>query len=561
MGCAAKCEERVLRETNCWDELSRFIKADSECKVWLIGPEMSETKELFSRTGTEVSPMPGNLSFGLFRGTATAFFRAHPGLLAPASQTVAVGLNCGFGNWENPLPGRYNLLFDWLPDLYFLTGTKMPIVFTCANDFADAAGESGVMHRILGALFLVPPRENQFGFASTLIPPGVSPEAAGRLYTRGNSFLYAVQGHDRARREMLDAKGKDRVRLFIDRFNRQGVGNAFCVVPIQWPPAMAPDRGSPAVPGNGSSNGGINGATAADATGSDDASVNTGTDPAAAAAAKAKAKAKKAKAKTNKANNANTAAATTTVATTAATTAATAATTDASVSDAGDAAAVSTTGAAASAHTSAHTSTAHTSTAHTSTAHTSTANTSTASASATTATTAAAASTAVAAAATATAATTAAASTAVAAAAAPDAATAAQGRSTMGGEGGAGQATVGATSSCVTGSSLKISQKIDVINSSSSSGSSSERRLTVLIELLEGSGLAARDVGVSYSDETAEFLVTAAAPAPTGPMVSVSVPVSVRVRVAALQRVWPASIAAKASSRRRSLTVSATCRE
>ncbi|CAM9924975.1 unnamed protein product, partial [Ectocarpus fasciculatus] len=195
MGCSAKCEERILRETNCWSEINRFIGATSSCKVWITGPEMSVTDEHFQSMHQNCHT---NIQFGLFQGTSVEFFRAHPSLLSGA--VIAVGLNCGFGNWENPLPARYNLLFNWLPDLYFLTGTKIPLVFTCANDYADVAGESGVMHRILGANFLTAPRENPFGFASTLIPPGVKPEDASRVYTRGNSFLYCVQGHDRGRR-------------------------------------------------------------------------------------------------------------------------------------------------------------------------------------------------------------------------------------------------------------------------------------------------------------------------------------------------------------------------
>ena len=75
----------------------------------------------------------------LFKGTAIEFFRANPGLLGRSADraTLVLGCNCGFGNWENPGRTRYDLLFEWLTDLYFLTATKLPLIFSCANDYAD----------------------------------------------------------------------------------------------------------------------------------------------------------------------------------------------------------------------------------------------------------------------------------------------------------------------------------------------------------------------------------------------------------------------------------------
>lgn len=240
IGCSAKCEERILFNTNAWEELLRFVGPDSALKVWLIGPEVSHTKETLTKGTTEDE---NRLRFGIFRGTCMEFFRTWPTFLS--SNIVIIGLNCGFGNWENPISVRYNLLFNWLPDLYFLTGTKIPLVFTCANDFADVAGESGVMHRILGAKFIMQPQANPFGFASTLIPPGVKPEDASKLYTRGNSFVYAVQGYDRARRVKLNTNNADtRAMEFISLYNRvlqhnppaDSDINALVTVPIMWPP-------------------------------------------------------------------------------------------------------------------------------------------------------------------------------------------------------------------------------------------------------------------------------------------------------------------------------------
>lgn len=214
IGASHKCEERILRETNCWQELIRYIDEAATCTIWLVGPEITTTEEN--------SFQNDKFSINLYRGTSIDFFRSHPSLLGPGS--VLFGLNCGFGNWENPMPRRYDLLFSWMPDLYFLTGTKIPLIFTCANDFADVKGEVGVMTRIFGANFIRAPRENLFGFASTLIPPGAKSE--GNDYARGNSFWYCVQGCNRSRRITVNIADKaTRVQNFLDAFNLNSSGN------------------------------------------------------------------------------------------------------------------------------------------------------------------------------------------------------------------------------------------------------------------------------------------------------------------------------------------------
>jgi len=122
-----------MRETNCWSELFRLISSvantnKQDVRLYIVGPEMSTTQDL-------------SQDVNIYQGTVKSFFRERIDLLS--ANTIVVGLNCGFGNWENPLPRRFDLLYEWLPDLYFLTGTKLPLIFACANDYADLAGETG----------------------------------------------------------------------------------------------------------------------------------------------------------------------------------------------------------------------------------------------------------------------------------------------------------------------------------------------------------------------------------------------------------------------------------
>lgn len=209
IGASSKAEGRVLEETNCFTELAHIFSNVADIRLHLVGPEMLTTSQQPRRVAT-------NLHVSSFRGTSKEFFRHAPQLLLGTS-TVVVGVNCGFGNWENPLPVRFNLLMQWLPDLYFLTGTKLPLLFTCANDYADLSGEVTLMMHIMGCYFIVPPSKNNFSYASTLIPPKTD-EGSKRTqkntangsdngstdYSCGNSFVYGCQGHDKARRQRIE---------------------------------------------------------------------------------------------------------------------------------------------------------------------------------------------------------------------------------------------------------------------------------------------------------------------------------------------------------------------
>jgi hypothetical protein len=131
--------------------------------------------------------------------------------------------------------------------LYFLTATKIPLIFTCANDYADLKGEVGVMQHILGAKFVIQPSENPFSFASTLVSNSVSSnkpaEAAAQDYSRGNAFLYAVQGCDKSRRTQLDCSDVGtRTVAFLSAFMRGATaGEAIALSNLEWgrsPPAI-----------------------------------------------------------------------------------------------------------------------------------------------------------------------------------------------------------------------------------------------------------------------------------------------------------------------------------
>jgi hypothetical protein len=216
-GCSCKAEERIALETNCFQECTLVFDNVKNIRLFLVGPEMSGSREAVKTIALPPRPTDEakrQLVISLFKGTCIEFFRTYKSLLVPTTPTLAALINPGFGNWENQsenILSRYGLLLSWLPDLYFLTGSNIPVISLCANDYADLNGEISVIAGIMAANLIIKPSENPFSFASTLIPPHVSPLAPSTIgeYSRGNSFYYAFQGSDPCRRvNVLKREGK-----------------------------------------------------------------------------------------------------------------------------------------------------------------------------------------------------------------------------------------------------------------------------------------------------------------------------------------------------------------
>ena len=226
IGCSSKAEERILRETNCFNELIHVLHPIvQEIELWLIGPEISLTTTPLQTyqypaisNGTNNNHSRSILTTHLFQGTTIEFFRQYPQYMNLINfPSLLIGFNCGFGNFENPLPRRYDLFYAWYYDLCFLTSLSrnlssdsnssesdtlaLPMIFFCANDYADLFGELVIMIKIFGMKLITLPNENPYSFASTMIPPGS--DGKNGEYSRGNSYYYGIQGFDKQRRQKL----------------------------------------------------------------------------------------------------------------------------------------------------------------------------------------------------------------------------------------------------------------------------------------------------------------------------------------------------------------------
>jgi hypothetical protein len=205
IGCSKKAEERIAFDTNVFDDLLIFFPNFRRINLWFIGPEMSSTKENCRESfNAQPSNRCATLAYHTYRGGVAQFFQDFPKFKTSTS-TVMIGFNCGFGNFANPLPVRYNLLLNWIYDLYFITILQaIPFIGLCANDYEDLLHERFLMHEILGCYQITEAKENPFSMASTMVSDTPSANG-GDDYSRGNSFYYAIQGYDMTHRKKLSS--------------------------------------------------------------------------------------------------------------------------------------------------------------------------------------------------------------------------------------------------------------------------------------------------------------------------------------------------------------------
>ncbi|KAF1323464.1 hypothetical protein FI667_g10580, partial [Globisporangium splendens] len=201
-GASSKAEQRIWRITDYWNEIGHFFPSTS-IKLWFIGPEAQED------CPAKPHALP-DLSASRFRGAFGTFQNSHAYQDCTPENTVIIGYNTGFGNFVDS--NDHGLLFSWLPDLYQIADSKIPAIFTCANGCADMKGEFAVQSRVIGSKMLLLPQQNPFSCASHLHEE----DQRDTAWSRGNSFMYAIQGVDSARRIQLASGGVATLQKRLD---------------------------------------------------------------------------------------------------------------------------------------------------------------------------------------------------------------------------------------------------------------------------------------------------------------------------------------------------------
>ncbi|KAK3258836.1 hypothetical protein CYMTET_32135 [Cymbomonas tetramitiformis] len=181
VGAAARTEERLLMESNYWQEAGHLLPQLS-LKLCFIGPEISKENH-----GKEMT-LSANMSAVLHRGTLLGFLEdsAECQREDPRRPVVVMGFNPGFGNTNR------NLTYQWLPDLLHIAERRLPAAFACANDYQDLAGETAIWKNCFKARYIMEGQRNPFRAITTAHAPG---ERETGWYT-ANSYIYAIQGYE-----------------------------------------------------------------------------------------------------------------------------------------------------------------------------------------------------------------------------------------------------------------------------------------------------------------------------------------------------------------------------
>lgn len=178
LGASSKAEERLLRDSNYWEELLHYLPG-TQLELLFVGPEV---EPCYHGTTVRRDSWRGQLVARCFRGTLGDLLRAEP--RHTADSALLVGFNTGMGS------GLYPLMRSWLPDLLDLLRAGFVAVFTCANDYSDLKGELLVFSELLGAALVLPPRQNPFKAATV-----VREDQRDRCeWSCSSSFMYAVRG-------------------------------------------------------------------------------------------------------------------------------------------------------------------------------------------------------------------------------------------------------------------------------------------------------------------------------------------------------------------------------
>ena len=159
IGASSKAEERLVRDSDYWQELERFFPG-AVIELVFVGPEMAKAAH------GKVTRLSKRLTARGFHGTLGSLLAAEP--QHTAESTVVVGFNTGFGNASDGMAkGGFPLMMGWVPDLLALLRLGLVAIFTCANDYSDLRGELTIWQNLHAELVL-PPRRNPFKAATVV---------------------------------------------------------------------------------------------------------------------------------------------------------------------------------------------------------------------------------------------------------------------------------------------------------------------------------------------------------------------------------------------------------
>jgi hypothetical protein len=191
IGVSKKTEGRIATESNYFDEVFFYIKQNNpsitSLNLFFVGEEIHSTYSKVQDNG---------LNYCFFKGITGDFLKSFA-LEFSKSNTVIIGMNCGFG------AGYIKLTCSWIRDLVKLLKFSYPLIFTCTNDYEDFKGELGILENLLGANIFLKLLDNPFKSMTTY-------KNDEGLWSCGNNSLYITQGEVKGSKKLTQvSKLKD----------------------------------------------------------------------------------------------------------------------------------------------------------------------------------------------------------------------------------------------------------------------------------------------------------------------------------------------------------------
>ena len=201
MGASNKVEERIALESNYFDEIYNYIiginKNNPQVNLYLVGQEIKSECVYTSKCSEK-------LKYYFFKGNIADFLRQNAFDLNK-SNTVVIGLNCGFG------AGFLKLSSSWVKDLIILLKFNYYLVFTYTNDYEDLKGEMAIIKNKLFASVKYNIEDNPFK-SMTIYKKESEHSMQSDLWSCGNYGMYIVNGFNKEKASYLTKLNEVKLR-------------------------------------------------------------------------------------------------------------------------------------------------------------------------------------------------------------------------------------------------------------------------------------------------------------------------------------------------------------
>lgn len=189
LGISQKAEARIALESNYFDEIFLYLLAekqslpnnynnsDFEINIFFVGPEVKISDSYSAKLSSKFKYNFSSLKAGDFLKNNVLDFSK--------SNTIAIGLNCGFG------AGYLKLTYSWAEDLIKLLKLNYQCFFTYTNDFEDLPGETAIVADLLGGKVYRNIIDNPFKCMTTY------KNEEENVWSCGNYGLYFINGYDK----------------------------------------------------------------------------------------------------------------------------------------------------------------------------------------------------------------------------------------------------------------------------------------------------------------------------------------------------------------------------